>query len=66
MGQRPSEERTMTQDTTRSCPYGLERYLAQSTFEEALEKVTVALKGEGFGILTQIDVKETFVDTWPP
>jgi len=54
----------MTQD--RSCPYGLERYLAQSTFEEALEKVTVALKGEGFGILTQIDVKETFVDTWPP
>ena len=28
-------------------------------FEEAIEKVTEALKGEGFGILTEIDVKET-------
>jgi uncharacterized protein (DUF302 family) len=28
-------------------------------FEEAIEKVTEALKSEGFGILTDIDVKET-------
>jgi len=28
-------------------------------FEEAIEKVTEALKSEGFGILTEIDVKET-------
>lgn len=28
-------------------------------FEEAIEKVTDALKNEGFGILTKIDVKET-------
>ena len=28
-------------------------------FEEAIEKVTDALKSEGFGILTEIDVKET-------
>ena len=28
-------------------------------FEEAIEKVTEALKIEGFGILTEIDVKET-------
>ena len=28
-------------------------------FEEAIEKVTKALKSEGFGILTEIDVKET-------
>ena len=28
-------------------------------FEEAIEKVTKALKAEGFGILTEIDVKET-------
>ena len=28
-------------------------------FDEAIEKVTEALKGEGFGILTEIDVKET-------
>jgi uncharacterized protein (DUF302 family) len=29
-------------------------------FEEAIEKVTEELKNEGFGILTEIDVKETF------
>jgi uncharacterized protein (DUF302 family) len=29
-------------------------------FDEAIEKVTDALKDEGFGILTEIDVKETF------
>ena len=28
-------------------------------FEEAIEKVTEALKSEGFGVLTEIDVKET-------
>ena len=28
-------------------------------YEMALEKVTQALKDEGFGVLTQIDVKET-------
>lgn len=28
-------------------------------FERALEKVTDALKDEGFGVLTKIDVKET-------
>ncbi len=29
------------------------------SFDEAIEKVTETLKGEGFGILTEIDVKET-------
>ncbi|MDP2303415.1 MAG: DUF302 domain-containing protein [Ignavibacteria bacterium] len=28
-------------------------------FEEAIEKVTEALKSEGFGVLTEIDVNET-------
>jgi uncharacterized protein (DUF302 family) len=28
-------------------------------FDEAVERVTEDLKGEGFGILTEIDVKET-------
>jgi len=29
------------------------------SFEEAVEKVTESLKNEGFGVLTEIDVKET-------
>ncbi|MGB5480245.1 MAG: DUF302 domain-containing protein [Eudoraea sp.] len=29
------------------------------SFEEAIEKVTAELKKEGFGVLTEIDVKET-------
>ena len=31
----------------------------QGSFEEVLERVTSSLKAEGFGILTEIDVKET-------
>ncbi|MGB8704132.1 MAG: DUF302 domain-containing protein [Gillisia sp.] len=31
-----------------------------NSFEEAIEKVTKELKDEGFGILTEIDVKQTF------
>lgn len=31
-----------------------------NSFDEAIEKVTKELKEEGFGILTEIDVKETF------
>jgi len=40
-------------------PSGFERHLAHASFEEAIEQVTVALKGEGFGILTPIDVTDT-------
>lgn len=32
----------------------------KASFDEALEKVTKGLEKEGFGIITQIDVKETF------
>ncbi len=39
--------------------YGFECRLESLSVEEALDRVTAALKGEGFGILTQIDVKDT-------
>ncbi len=31
-------------------------------FEKAIEKITEELKKEGFGVLTEIDVKETFAN----
>ncbi len=39
--------------------YYHEKTLINIGFEEAIEKVTAALKEEGFGILTEIDVKAT-------
>jgi len=39
--------------------YGFERTLAGMPFESAVEKVTAVLKQEGFGVLTEIDVKDT-------
>lgn len=39
--------------------YGLTRELPDLSYEEAVEKVTAALESEGFGILTEIDVKAT-------
>ena len=39
--------------------YYISKKLKGVTFDEAKEKVTEALKDEGFGILTEIDVKST-------
>jgi uncharacterized protein (DUF302 family) len=38
--------------------YGIFRRV-DLTYEQAVEKVTETLKGQGFGILTEIDVKKT-------
>ena len=40
-------------------PYGYTRELRDATFEQAIERTTQALKAEGFGVLTTIDVKDT-------
>ncbi len=45
--------------TQRELKYGFQRRLTGVTFEQALEKTTAALKIEGFGVLTTIDVKDT-------
>ncbi|MBI5843166.1 MAG: DUF302 domain-containing protein [Deltaproteobacteria bacterium] len=39
--------------------YGFEKSLVGTTFEQAIEKVTAALKSEGFGVLAEINIKET-------
>ena len=36
--------------------YGFQRRITGVSFEQALEKATEALKTEGFGVLTTIDV----------
>jgi len=39
--------------------YGISKNLGNVTFDEAVSRVTEALKSEGFGVLTEIDVKAT-------
>ena len=39
--------------------YYFNKVLKTRNFDEAIEEVTIALKNEGFGILTEIDVQQT-------
>lgn len=39
--------------------YGITTTLKGTSFDEAVEKTRAALKDEGFGVLTEIDIKET-------
>lgn len=42
-----------------SRPYGFHAHLGKTDFGAAVERVSTALKAEGFGILTEIDVQAT-------
>jgi len=42
-----------------STSYGFEKHLPHTRIDQAIETVTAALKQEGFGILSRIDVQET-------
>jgi uncharacterized protein (DUF302 family) len=44
---------------TTTASYGYTKTLRDVSYEQALERVTAALKDEGFGVLTEIDVKAT-------
>lgn len=39
--------------------YYISKTLNNTSFEEGIEKITAALQNEGFGILTEIDLKAT-------
>jgi uncharacterized protein (DUF302 family) len=62
MSDRPALERqeeTMETQQKRSASYGYTTSLGKLAFSEAERRVTEALKGEGFGVLTEIDVQAT-------
>ena len=49
----------LTATATKAASYGFHGVLPQQDFTQAIAKVTEALKTEGFGILTEIDVQAT-------
>jgi len=49
----------MNHDVQVDPPYGYTAHLAGVAFDDARARVTDALKAQGFGILTEIDVKAT-------
>jgi uncharacterized protein (DUF302 family) len=45
--------------STTPANYGFHAHLGKADFAASVERVTVALKAEGFGVLTEIDVQST-------
>ncbi|MHB8597838.1 MAG: DUF302 domain-containing protein [Ktedonobacteraceae bacterium] len=58
MVQKPTNE-TQGKQTTGQAPTYSFGTSVEATFDETISRVTEALKAEGFGVLTTIDVKET-------
>jgi uncharacterized protein (DUF302 family) len=53
------QEQFTTPFNHKAMSYSISKILKGKDFEEATEQVTVELKKEGFGVLTEIDIKET-------
>jgi len=39
--------------------YGITKHLPETDFDQALQRTITSLQGEGFGVLTEIDIKKT-------
>lgn len=55
----PTQTRPEARGTPGSTPYGLHAHLGKTHFTATVKRVTAALKNEGFGVLTEIDVQAT-------
>lgn len=54
-----NSDRTSTPHESDAKAYGFHAHLGKSNFEASVKRVSDALKTEGFGILTEIDVQAT-------